>query len=249
MAWMRWGYVSVITLVIVAYTKQASAEAWVVLKSQVPSIDGGSIVQSSDKLSLSNGQSLRLLGEDGTDLTIKGPYKGTVASKVGPRPKSKSRTAGTTSSSGGSAPLVRAGQLTQVLVPIVGDEGTRSVDLYIQFAVNASYLTPSAREQLDELGKAMNGDELQGNQFEINGHTDASGKASLNLALSKRRAGAVKAYLIRTFRIAPSMLVAQGFGESQLINTNDPKSAENRRVEILNLTKANEASGGWKSLN
>lgn len=131
------------------------------------------------------------------------------------------------------------------LVPITGveDVDKRAIDLDIRFAVNSSRLTETAWRQLDALGSALRSERLAAFQFEINGHTDASGNAAYNQELSERRAKTVKNYLIETHGIQPERLTAVGWGEGRPINQFDPSSAENRRVEIVNLAPLNnEAS-------
>ena len=154
------------------------------------------------------------------------------------------------------------------LVPITGLEGSnrRAIDLDIRFKVNSDELVKSARRQLDALGVALKSEKLADSRFEINGHTDSSGAAAYNKALSEKRALAVKNYLTGKIGIDPLRLDAVGWGEERLKNPYAPKSAENRRVEIINLTplktriapatgspgKENEALGvdkGFKAIN
>ena len=87
-----------------------------------------------------------------------------------------------------------------------------------------------------ELGGALIAPELKDALFAINGHTDASGSAAYNKTLSQKRADSVKTFLVSEFDIDPKRLEAVGWGEERLKNTADPKAAENRRVEIVNLT-------------
>jgi outer membrane protein OmpA-like peptidoglycan-associated protein len=53
--------------------------------------------------------------------------------------------------------------------------------------------------------------------FLIEGHTDATGKAAMNLALSDRRAESVALALTEYFDIPPENMVVQGYGESELL--------------------------------
>lgn len=71
----------------------------------------------------------------------------------------------------------------------------------------------------------------------VEGHTDARGEDLYNLALSQRRANAVRAFLIDR-GVDKSRLEAQGYGESEPIATNETAEGrrKNRRVEIRILS-------------
>lgn len=68
----------------------------------------------------------------------------------------------------------------------------------------------------------------------IAGHTDATGDARRNLALSRARAGAVRDWMQRMGDIPDSCFAVQGFGADQPIDSNDTPEgrAANRRVDI-----------------
>jgi outer membrane protein OmpA-like peptidoglycan-associated protein len=68
----------------------------------------------------------------------------------------------------------------------------------------------------------------------IEGHTDNVGNAKVNLALSKKRADAVKRTLVSR-GIEASRLKSAGYGDAQPITTNDTDEgkAQNRRVELV----------------
>ncbi len=102
----------------------------------------------------------------------------------------------------------------------------------IQFEYNSSMLTIEARQQVDILGLAMQ--ELPSEKLAIVGHTDASGSDEYNMSLSERRAISVSKYLVSEVGIDPARIVPLGEGESNLKNKSNPRSAENRRVEIVN---------------
>jgi outer membrane protein OmpA-like peptidoglycan-associated protein/uncharacterized protein YidB (DUF937 family) len=72
-----------------------------------------------------------------------------------------------------------------------------------------------------------------GTVIEVAGHTDNTGNAAANMALSQRRAEAVRDALIKN-GVAPSMLTAKGFGETKPIASNDTPDgrAQNRRTEF-----------------
>jgi OOP family OmpA-OmpF porin len=72
----------------------------------------------------------------------------------------------------------------------------------------------------------------RGHVLEIAGYTDSSGNPELNLALSQRRAEAVREALIKA-GAEPDMLVAKGFGSADPIASNDTPEGRmrNRRIE------------------
>jgi len=87
---------------------------------------------------------------------------------------------------------------------------------------------------LDALGETLNSPEFKGRSIVVGGHTDASGNAQYNLNLSKKRADAVKKYLVDKWRIAPHLIEAVGFGKSRPLTagTTAADQQRNRRVEI-----------------
>lgn len=109
-----------------------------------------------------------------------------------------------------------------------------SADLEVYFDYDKADVTELARKSLGPLGEALNDPKLIENRFIVIGHTDAKGGDAYNQALSERRAAAVKAFLVRSFGIAPERLVSYGRGKSALKNASDPWAAENRRVQVIN---------------
>ncbi len=71
-----------------------------------------------------------------------------------------------------------------------------------------------------------------GHVLEIAGYTDNTGDAALNLALSQKRAEAVREALIK-YGADPNMLVAKGYGEADPVASNDTAEGrlKNRRIE------------------
>jgi outer membrane protein OmpA-like peptidoglycan-associated protein len=112
-----------------------------------------------------------------------------------------------------------------------------SIDLEIFFDYKSAEITPRAAAALTPLGRALSDARLAGDSFLIAGHTDAKGSADYNLALSQKRAEAVRQYLIANFGIDSKKLVATGMGFKHLKNAKDELAAENRRVQIVNLSK------------
>ena len=115
-----------------------------------------------------------------------------------------------------------------------------SIDLEIFFAYKSAEITPQAAAALAPLGRALSDPRLAGDSFLIAGHTDAKGGADYNIALSQRRAEVVRQHLIANFQLDGTKLVAKGMGSKHLKIAGQPLAAENRRVQIVNLSKGQQ---------
>jgi len=109
-------------------------------------------------------------------------------------------------------------------------------DLLITFELGSDQLSAQARENLTEFAKALNDPNLSSTSFNVDGHTDARGSDEFNRTLSERRATAVVQFL-ESLGVDRSRLNAQGHGESQPRDSQDPFAAINRRVEATIRTQ------------
>ena len=107
-----------------------------------------------------------------------------------------------------------------------------SVMLRINFALGSAALTPEALRDLDQVAAALLAPRLTDVSVLLDGHTDASGTAGYNLDLSRRRADAVLAHLVRR-GVPRDRLRAVGYGESRLLSGHPPADGFQRRVEIV----------------
>jgi outer membrane protein OmpA-like peptidoglycan-associated protein len=100
----------------------------------------------------------------------------------------------------------------------------------IYFDYDRATLKPASFPELGRLIAILKADPKL--SVEIRGHTDDHGGDEYNQKLSKGRADAVRAYLIRN-GIAGSRVTANGYGAGTPIATNETEAgrAENRRVE------------------
>ena len=112
--------------------------------------------------------------------------------------------------------------------------GAGQVSLAIQFEISSARISPDSGALLANLAGALKSPELKASRFLIEGHTDASGSAAGNQALSLARAQSVRRYLGGQ-GVVVARLQAVGKGSSEPVNTADPRGAENRRVRIANL--------------
>ncbi len=81
-----------------------------------------------------------------------------------------------------------------------------------------------------KLAAILQQDEFTGYVAKIEGHSDTLGPAAANKALTKRRANAVKTFLIERGKIPENRMTAVGLGESQLID--EESHEKNRRIDI-----------------
>jgi OmpA-OmpF porin, OOP family len=109
-----------------------------------------------------------------------------------------------------------------------------AADLAVTFEFNSASLTPAARQILDNLATSLTSD-LDAYKFELEGHTDATGSEPYNQALSERRAGAVRTYLVEQHHVDPARLMPVGKGETDLFDPSHPDAAVNRRVRVINM--------------
>ena len=118
----------------------------------------------------------------------------------------------------------------------------------ILFDPNSDVIKPESYGALREIGLIFQGtDSLT--QIKITGHTDNDGDAALNLDLSKRRAEAVKTYLVREFNLTADRIVTDGKGATMPVdnNTTIVGKANNRRVDFVMLP-ITVKTGGDKNL-
>lgn len=112
------------------------------------------------------------------------------------------------------------------------DNDSKFVTNAIYFNVNSAVIKPESWPALNQAANAIKS--TQG-IVKIIGHTDSDGNDSDNLLLSKKRAEAVKSFLVKNFGIESSKLITDGEGESRPVDNNDTSEgkANNRRVEFI----------------
>jgi len=101
----------------------------------------------------------------------------------------------------------------------------------INFASGSSDIPADNKAILDQAATLLN--KVSGVKLNVGGHTDSTGNAASNKALSQRRAQAVVDYLTSK-GVDASKLVAQGHGSDQPVaeNTTDEGRFKNRRIEF-----------------
>ncbi|MCW5703963.1 MAG: OmpA family protein [Bradyrhizobium sp.] len=103
----------------------------------------------------------------------------------------------------------------------------------IYFDTDKAVLKPESQPTLAEIAKLLAGQPRL--SVFIVGHTDNQGAYEYNVDLSRRRAEAVAAELVRAYRIAPARLRTAGVGFLAPVGSNatDAGRALNRRVELV----------------
>ncbi|MFL9869670.1 OmpA family protein [Paraburkholderia fungorum] len=106
----------------------------------------------------------------------------------------------------------------------------------INFASASARVPSSAIEDLNQSAQVLNACARNGKtaKLEVAGYSDNVGGAQANLQLSKKRAEAVRAYLVKT-GVPADLLVAQGYGDVRPVASNDTASGRfaNRRIEFV----------------
>ena len=115
-------------------------------------------------------------------------------------------------------------EITQEII-----ERLQEIGKIIYFATNDSKLNERNNQILDEVFNTLQN--YSSYKVVVEGHTDSSGQASFNQALSEKRANSVMRYLIEK-GMSPSRVSTKGYGETRPAVSNDTAEGrrENRRV-------------------
>jgi OmpA-OmpF porin, OOP family len=121
--------------------------------------------------------------------------------------------------------------------PLVAPELNKlpHVNVDIQFNPDTPVIRPESYRTLGRIADALTNPALMSFTFLIVGRVEANGRRENNLALSQRRAEAIRDALLMTFKISSKRVLAVGLGEEQLQDANNPKAAVNQQVEIVTL--------------
>ncbi|WP_027792974.1 OmpA family protein [Paraburkholderia acidipaludis] len=106
----------------------------------------------------------------------------------------------------------------------------------VNFATGSAVVPASAADDLRQSAKVLDTCAKNGKsvKLEVAGYSDNVGDATVNLALSKQRALAVRTYLVAQ-GAPPGTLSAQGYGDAKPVDSNDTESGRfhNRRIEFV----------------
>jgi len=112
------------------------------------------------------------------------------------------------------------------------DEKTISFNLDVKFANNSSQIEEPNNSDIQKLVQFLK--RYGKTSVEVEGHTSAPGSAEYNMWLSQRRAEAFRDMLINTYGISAERVTAQGYGETQLLDSRYTAEAPrvNRRITV-----------------
>ncbi len=135
-----------------------------------------------------------------------------------------------------SAPDVQA--LIDALRPLPATRGVgappkvAAAALAVAFDAGSVRLSEQGRRSLDTLGNALTSKTLEAFEFIIEVHVEALGEPSHDKLLSKRRANAIKDYLVKQHQVSPGRLNTEGRGTSKPSLTGTSTAAAN--VVVIN---------------
>ena len=118
------------------------------------------------------------------------------------------------------------------------------VDLDVQFNPDSPVIRPESYRTIGRIADALTNPALASFMFLIVGRTDANGKRDANLALSQRRAEAIRDALVTTFKLSSKRILAIGLGEEQLADASSPKAVVNQQTQIVTLREIAPVAGG-----
>jgi OmpA-OmpF porin, OOP family len=132
-----------------------------------------------------------------------------------------------------------ASDVAAVEVIMVNKENPVRLEADTLFAFDSAHLTDDGKALLDDLLGQLTADALQQQKLTIRGYTDRIGSDVYNMALSERRADAVRDYLVSR-GVAPGFIETEGLGKADpVVDCTGKRGAAlidclgpNRRTEI-----------------
>lgn len=126
-----------------------------------------------------------------------------------------------------------------LIVPELKDLPTFTVS--IDFDSDTPVVRPSSYQTVGRIADALVNAPLLPYSFLIVGHTDSNGRREANVALSQRRADAIRDSLVNTFKISSKRVLSLGLGEEQFIDQAHPASPANQQIQIVTIGKLPES--------
>jgi outer membrane protein OmpA-like peptidoglycan-associated protein len=136
---------------------------------------------------------------------------------------------------GGVNLSVPAGSINYNLARFLGDTSQSAPRTFVfdhlNFESGSIQLTPDSTKTVNDLAQILRA--YPNAHIQLGGHTDNTGSADANRALSSSRADAVKVMLVSQ-GVAADRITTQGFGQDRPVASNDTEEgrAHNRRIEL-----------------
>jgi outer membrane protein OmpA-like peptidoglycan-associated protein len=112
----------------------------------------------------------------------------------------------------------------------------------VLFDPDSSIIRPGSYRTLGRLADTLTHPALLPYKFLIVGHTESGGRRDHNVAISQRRADAIRDTLVTMFKVSPKRVQSLGLGEEQLRDAARATAAANRRIQVVSLGKTPEPS-------
>ncbi|MBI5547512.1 MAG: OmpA family protein, partial [Deltaproteobacteria bacterium] len=118
------------------------------------------------------------------------------------------------------------------------DKGIINKKLSINFVPGSAEMAQGSEYMLDALGQTLVS--FGATYLQIEGNTDSMGARAYNLELSKKRAEAVKRYLMKSFSLPENRFRAVGLGPDNPVASNKTEAGRqlNRRTDIKVIVAA-----------
>ena len=102
----------------------------------------------------------------------------------------------------------------------------------LTFASGSAEIRPDNFSLLTKVQRVIR--EFPESAITVEGHTDSQGNEAMNQELSRRRAIAVREYLLSNIAMSADRITAVGYGESRPVAPNNAEAgrALNRRIDI-----------------
>jgi outer membrane protein OmpA-like peptidoglycan-associated protein len=136
---------------------------------------------------------------------------------------------------GGVNLSVPVGSINYNLARFLGDTSQAAPRTFVfdhlNFESGSIQLTPDSTKTVNDLAQILKA--YPNAHIQLTGHTDNTGSADANRALSSSRADAVKVMLVSQ-GVAADRITTQGFGQDRPVASNDTEEgrAHNRRIEM-----------------
>jgi outer membrane protein OmpA-like peptidoglycan-associated protein len=108
----------------------------------------------------------------------------------------------------------------------------------VRFSNRSAVVNPGSVPVIEAVGRALTNPALGKAEFVIVDHTNTSDNKDADLALSQRRAEAIRVILIDQFGISDTRITATGFGEEWIDKIAALRGRHVSRIEIVAMVRA-----------